>query len=60
MHEPSMYASSLATAVDGGFVRNRGKLPQSDVLEGIRVPDPVCYTAFMKPQGGHFERYLYL
>jgi len=47
MHEPSTNASSLATALDGGFIRNRGKLPQSDVLEGIRVPDPVCCTACM-------------
>ena len=60
MHEPSMKVTSLATALDGGFIRNRVKLPQSDVLEGSRVPGPVCCTACMKPEGGHFERYLYL
>jgi hypothetical protein len=54
MHETSVNASSLATALDGGFIRNRGILLQSDVLEGIRIPDLVCFNACMKPQGGHF------
>jgi hypothetical protein len=51
MHEPTMNASSLATALVGGFVRNRGKLPQSDVLEGSKSIRPcVLYCLHETPR----------
>jgi hypothetical protein len=44
VHEPSMNASSLATALDGGFIRNRVKADSHIACRAYAVPLP-CRAA---------------
>jgi hypothetical protein len=48
----------LATAVQGRFVGNRGKEPQSDVVKEVGSQESVSCNVCTETQGGRFEHVL--